>query len=183
MAGVTIYPSGKEATSLKETQFLTKTSKELLENMERKERGDILQSSFDGDKFEATTACHNGLVWAVMRAYNHHHHLKIRPDDVWLAVLTQFSAYVNAHAKELRGSFVANEEQQELRTELRSDGRDISAAMTLLLQENVTDPKLRGWILPTFSTTTKTDTTVASIVMMGTMQRHLGLSSLAICGK
>lgn len=183
MAGVTIYPSGNEATSLKDTRYLTKTSKELLQRIDPKDRGNVLQSSFEGHKFEATLATQNGFVSALMQAYNHHQRLKIRPDDVWLAILTQFSAYVNAHAEELRDSFVAHQGKKELKTPLRPDWSEIVSAMTLLMHENVTDPELRDWILPNFSTTTETDTTVASIVMMATMQKYFEYSAETICGK
>ncbi|KAI1785227.1 hypothetical protein LXA43DRAFT_151204 [Ganoderma leucocontextum] len=36
--------------------------------------------------------------------YRSHHHLRIRPDDVWLAILVQLNFYINAHAEELRSS-------------------------------------------------------------------------------
>lgn len=47
-----------------------------------------------------------GLVSAALDAYNTHHNLILRPDDVWQAILTQFSFYVNANAEELRDCFV-----------------------------------------------------------------------------
>jgi Domain of unknown function (DUF4419) len=40
--------------------------------------------------------------------------------------------------------------------------------MTKLIDENIVDPTLRDWILPDFSTTTVTDSTVSAIIMMGT---------------
>lgn len=42
--------------------------------------------------------------------------------------------------------------------------------MTNLIEENIVDPSLREWIIPNFSNTTMTDTTVASIVMMATLK-------------
>jgi Domain of unknown function (DUF4419) len=42
----------------------------------------------------------NGFVDTVVHAYNEHQHLYIRADDVWFAVLGQFSIYVNEHAAE-----------------------------------------------------------------------------------
>ncbi|EIW77669.1 hypothetical protein CONPUDRAFT_167769 [Coniophora puteana RWD-64-598 SS2] len=56
----------------------------------------------------------NGLVRALLKAYNRHRALVLRPDDVWLAILTQFSFFVNAHAEELRSSFVSHEGKKEL---------------------------------------------------------------------
>lgn len=58
----------------------------------------------------------NGFVRAVFYAYSYHHHLTLRPDDVWFAILTQFNFFVNAHAEELR-SFVTHEDQKDLEVE------------------------------------------------------------------
>ena len=82
----------------------------------------IYQSSFSADYLSNhnVKASINGFVWAVIQAYNEHHSLVIRPDDVWLAILTQFSIYVNAHAEEHRRQFVAHDGQIEL--EIRHRG-------------------------------------------------------------
>lgn len=57
--------------------------------------------------------CGNGLVHTLEAAYSHHHHLTLRPDDVWLAVLSQFSIYVNKNAESLRSYFVTHEGKKE----------------------------------------------------------------------
>ncbi|KAJ7604156.1 hypothetical protein FB45DRAFT_1044189 [Roridomyces roridus] len=56
----------------------------------------------------------NGFVHTVVEAYNHHRALVIRPDDVWLAILSQFNFFVNANAELLRANFVAHEGQRKL---------------------------------------------------------------------
>ncbi|KAG8797798.1 hypothetical protein FRB91_008370, partial [Serendipita sp. 411] len=68
---------------------------------------EVLQSSYRHDP--AFSPRRNGFVDAVVEAYNNHHHLIIRPDDVWCAILSQFNLYVNANAEELRSKFVAHE--------------------------------------------------------------------------
>ncbi|KAJ6575578.1 hypothetical protein DFH09DRAFT_1311646 [Mycena vulgaris] len=52
----------------------------------------------------------NGLVHTVISAYNKHHNLILRPDDVWIAILTQFNFYVNANAELFRANFVRQKE-------------------------------------------------------------------------
>jgi hypothetical protein len=65
---------------------------------------DVFQSTFpDQASLNGLMPTGNGFVNAVIRAYGHHHALVIRPDDVWLSILTQFSFYVNANAELLRG--------------------------------------------------------------------------------
>jgi len=56
----------------------------------------------------------NGFVNAVTRAYDGHHHLIIRPDDIWQAIMTQFSFYLNANAEKFRSKFVDFEKKKEL---------------------------------------------------------------------
>lgn len=125
----------------------------------------------------------NGLVHTVMQAYNCHRHLIIRPDDVWLAILTQFSLFVNANAESLRGSFVSHEGQKNLHVELSCLDIDyLASEMTSLLHENITDPSIREWIMPNFTTTTAVDTTVSSIIMMSTLQKYFTYSCSVVCG-
>ena len=63
----------------------------------------------------------NGFVDACITAYNQHHHLVIRPDDVWAAIISQFSFYVNAHAEELQDTFVPAHKRKKLKIAVSSD--------------------------------------------------------------
>ncbi|OCK79451.1 hypothetical protein K432DRAFT_455361 [Lepidopterella palustris CBS 459.81] len=56
----------------------------------------------------------NGFVNVILRAFQQDFHLILRPDDMWLSILTQFSMYVNGHAEELRSIFVACEGKERL---------------------------------------------------------------------
>jgi hypothetical protein len=116
----------------------------------------------------------HGLVRAAYYAYSGHHHLVIRPEDIWFAVLTQFSFYVNANAEKLRSSFVAHKGKKGLvlLDPGQPDMGQMCRNMTKLIDENIVDPKLREWILPSFTTTTANDEVVASVIMMGTLQKY-----------
>jgi hypothetical protein len=122
-----------------------------------------------------------GLVSTVTNAYNQHHALVIRPDDVWIAILVQFNLYVNAHAEELRAQFVAHEGQQEIVVEL-SHIESLPTRMTDEMEKYIVDPDLRGWILPNFSTTTSTDTIVAAVTMMATLKAYFSYGAVLMCG-
>jgi hypothetical protein len=54
--------------------------------------------------------------------------------------------------------------------------------MTRLIEENIKDPSLREWILPSFTTTTKVDQTVAAILMMATLQKYFTFGCGTCCG-
>ena len=61
-----------------------------------------------------TLPTYSGLVGTVLTAFNLHQNLQIRPDDVWVAILVQFSSYVNARAEELRDRLVDFDDQMNL---------------------------------------------------------------------
>ncbi|KAK8023592.1 hypothetical protein PG993_011658 [Apiospora rasikravindrae] len=155
----------------------------------KKSYGGILQSSVEGHKLPPVLLAHkNGFVNAVARAYSSHHHLIIRPDDIWLAIISQFSIYVNKHAEELRGKFVAHEGQKELvivydnATRHTVDFANFARQISDLISENVVDDEICGWIKPAFSITTGDDVVVANIMVMGTLQAYFSFSCMMICG-
>ncbi|KAK0630760.1 hypothetical protein B0T17DRAFT_461842, partial [Bombardia bombarda] len=151
------------------------------------QRRHIVQSSFgDLDQNSTIFATKNGLVHSCIEAYNDHHNLVLRPEDIWFAILTQLSTYVNANADQLRSQFVDHTGQLRLEIVVESlEGLDHGAMayqMTKLMGDNLRDPELRDWVLPAFSTTNKCDQTVASIIFMGTMQKYFTYSWGTRCG-
>ena len=127
-----------------------------------------------------------GFVSAVLDAYGSHQHLRIRPDDVWLAILAQFSAYVSGHADELRHKFVNHEGQKGLRLEVSDlSAGSIAAFARLMLDEigkNIKDSSLVDWFLPSFSTSTENDQISASAMAMGTFQKYFKYTLGILCG-
>ncbi|KAI8606957.1 hypothetical protein BC830DRAFT_1073399, partial [Chytriomyces sp. MP71] len=129
----------------------------------------------------------NGFVDAVILAYNKHHNLVIRPDDIWIAIVLQFSRYVNANAEGLRHKFVAHEGQKELKVDgfgtlETADFGKLATQLAGKLKENVTDPDLYDWIMPAFSTTTANDSIVGSVALMTAMQKYFRLKMSLCCG-
>lgn len=181
---VTFHPANHKASQVSTNgeSYAAKTSKDLLSLCSDEEYRNcelIIQSSFSDSILGHRTvqASDNGFVRAVIDAYSGHHNLLIRPDDVWLAILTQFNIYVNAHPEDLRHHFVAHEGKKDLEvgaigsTETY-DWAKFPLEIGKLIEDNVTDPELRSWIIPDFSTTTAIDKFVCSIVMMSTLQHY-----------
>ncbi|KAF7346821.1 hypothetical protein MSAN_01821200 [Mycena sanguinolenta] len=123
------------------------------------------------------TTYSNGLINTVVAAYNRHHALILRPDDVWLSILCQFNFFVNANAELLRSSFVGHEGKRELviinvGNRYTLDFGSMARQMSDLIDKTVSDPTLRAWAIPKFTTTTTTDTTVASVMLMATLKKY-----------
>jgi hypothetical protein len=149
----------------------------------------IIQSSFSPEllRDQHIDPSENGLVHSCWRAYSNHHHLALRPEDIWFAVLSQTGFYINAHAEELRHLFVAHEGQKELEVvevgNLHSvDFGALAERMTREIQRNVLDPELRSWVMPDFTTTRDSDRVVASVLMMGALQEYFSYKMTLLCG-
>ena len=52
-----------------------------------------MQTTYGIEKF-STRYLTNGFVGSCMAAYNHHYHLSLSPDDVWIAITTSLARYV-----------------------------------------------------------------------------------------
>ena len=129
-----------------------------------------------------------GLVSVATIAYNKHHDLVWRPDDVWQAILTQFSLYVTHNSEKLRDRFVDFKGKHQL--EIKALGTlftvDFGNLARRMVDEqivkNIKDPSIADWLIPKFTTTTENDRIVASISMMATLQSYFGYISCLECG-
>lgn len=135
-----------------------------------------------GTETEEVRASANGLVSMALTAYNTHHDLVLRPDDVWLAITTQFAYYVAANAERLRGKFVSHEGRKKVVIYDPETYGDMVAEFNDRIQDNVKDPTIIDWLIPSFSTTTPEDRMVAGIVTMATMKSYLSFTCCLMCG-
>ncbi|RDX55247.1 hypothetical protein OH76DRAFT_1552446 [Lentinus brumalis] len=143
----------------------------------------VLRSSLKSEELSKISPSGNGFVHAVLDAWAGHFHLRIRPDDVWVAILNQLNFYINAHGEELRRYFVAHDGKKALI--LTSTGGDFAAfarKMSLKIRENVVDSTLVEWILPDFTTTTLHDRAVCSVVMMASLKQYFSYGLSETCG-
>ncbi|OAQ67104.1 hypothetical protein VFPPC_14433 [Pochonia chlamydosporia 170] len=131
----------------------------------------------------------NGFVDGIIRAFQQDLHLVLRPDDVWLAILTQFSFYVNGASDELRDKFVDHDGKKTICVDVTPqkfedvDIGKLSVQFTQAMKKQVKDgDEFVDWLLPKFSTTTETDEAVAAIMLMSTMKSYFEYLMLCGCG-
>ncbi|KAJ7142955.1 hypothetical protein C8R44DRAFT_692534, partial [Mycena epipterygia] len=121
----------------------------------------------DNTQFKIAPAPGNGFVDTVLCAYTHRHALVIRPDDVWLALVAQFSFYATAAGRFLDTPSAALALEISVDSDAaQPDVARLSRRITRLLQKTVPDADLRDWLLPEFSTTTLVDTTVSCLLVL-----------------
>ncbi|KAI0446933.1 hypothetical protein F4803DRAFT_501702 [Xylaria telfairii] len=130
----------------------------------------------------------NGFVHGLIRAFNQDLHLVIRPDDVWQAILSQFSLFINGNVERLRHMFVTFNGKRTLTvdvTPMRLSDLDlgkVAQEFASRIQDNIVDEELRQWMMPDFSTTTSHDKAVAAFSMMGAMQQYFDYVEMCGCG-
>ena len=146
----------------------------------------VLGSSFDPTQRIYYTP--NGFVNTVLRAYNAHQNLVIRPDDVWIAIVSQLSFYINGNAEELRSKFVTHDGKKELLLFIpitpldKIDWDSAGDRMTNLIDQNLVDKEFKEWVLPKFTTTTRVDKTVSAMLMMSSMKAYFSYKMEMLCG-
>ncbi|KAM9985541.1 hypothetical protein ACTFIZ_009089 [Dictyostelium cf. discoideum] len=129
----------------------------------------------------------NSFIHSAWKAYNNHHSLVLRPDNIWMAILTQFSFYVNKNSEQLRTNFVEFDGEKTLvvRTEfpiLTAPFDKLSIEMSKQIQRNIKDPGLRNWVIPNFTTTTDSDKVVYSISLMSILKKYFKFVMKTECG-
>ncbi|PON30867.1 hypothetical protein TGAM01_v200287 [Trichoderma gamsii] len=170
-----------------------RTASELLKEVHPKEHESmkrILGSSFATSFLSEShiSASPNGFVYSAYIAYGKHHHLTIRPDNVWFAILSQLGFYLGKHSKpkRLRCNTVLPEGTKQITLAYRdghSSGSRIYAYLAQKLNDEIFDEIQDPlWATPSFTTTTDTDRAVASALLMGTMQPYYECDLVMLCG-
>ncbi|KIJ32296.1 hypothetical protein M422DRAFT_213960 [Sphaerobolus stellatus SS14] len=150
---------------------------------------DLLQSSMpkEHDRIQNFVPRSNGFVDTILEAYNQHHNLIIRPDDIWVAILSQLSLYVNANSEELRKVFVQHKGKMKLELVYVGERRTFDFSImardfSKLLKKNINDPSFGDFVLPNFSTTGPNDTVICSMIMMSILKQYFEFSVVLSCG-
>ena len=129
----------------------------------------------------------NGLVEGIIRAFQQDLHLVLRPDDVWLAILTQFSLYVTAHAEEYRSKLVNHNGTEGFMVEnLRKESywkiADMIDEFVPKMKEKMASQDVYDWLVPRFSTTKEHDMAISTMIMMATMRPYTVFEMQGGCG-
>lgn len=134
----------------------------------------------------------NGFIGSLMQAYSGHHHVQLRPDDFWLAVVRGFDTLMleggpkgEGIAEEVRDSLV--EHKGKVKLVVRSGGTIRTGDVDWIVEQfakqidNKTKADVRSWIEPNFSTTTLLDRAVSKMALMSTMQRYFDYKAVFLC--
>jgi hypothetical protein len=146
----------------------------------------ILSSNFDPR--EGIRRSPTGFVSTVVQAYSEHYNLVIRPDDIWLTILSQLSYHINSRPEEFRHKFVSHEGKKTLKLKLLAhsitevDGDKVADQLVEVIDKALLDKELKEWVLPAFSTTEIDDRTCAAILMFASLKEYFNYNILLRCG-
>ncbi|KAN0040264.1 hypothetical protein ACTA71_012154 [Dictyostelium dimigraforme] len=129
----------------------------------------------------------NSFVLSAFQAYSNHYGLTIKPDDIWIAILVQFSLYLNANSEKLRNKIVDFDGKKQLvvvggGTLMTADYEHLTNLMTKQIEKNIKDPSIREWANKPFSTSTPNDTMAASIALMASLKSFFKYKMSLRCG-
>jgi hypothetical protein len=141
---------------------------------------DIIATAESGNE-AAILPSSGSFVRGAIQAWGEHLHLVLRPEEVWFTVLVQMNFFMNSHAEEIRHLFVDHEGQQVMYLEETEWFRVIQAFKDEI-QRRIKADWLMEWLEPRFTTTTREDTMVATVLMMGLMKAYFKFEGGIICG-
>ncbi len=132
---------------------------------------------------------HNGVVGTAMEAYNDHHTLCLRPDDLWISVMVGFAGHVDRNAEKMRHLFVEHGSGQSVQldaTEIGSiDTADYDSLVRQITEklDKTTKADVVAWSQCDFSTTTKSSRFISRLVLMASMKNYFTYKFYLKCGR
>lgn len=134
------------------------------------------------------TAPYHPFVQAVHTAYDKHHPLILRPDDVWLVIVQGLAHHINNNAEGLRKRFVQHEGQVHI--EVQRDGfvkgspdnnwPDVFGEFSANIHSHL--GKQHDLFIPDFSTTDPVSRAASEVVLMDAMQAYFSYGVSTCCG-
>ncbi|KAK5580419.1 hypothetical protein RB653_000436 [Dictyostelium firmibasis] len=155
------------------------------DNQEKQKEREVVRTSIE--KGVSKRIGGNSFVMSAFSAYSNHFGLAIKPDDIWISILVQFSLYLNSNSEKLRDRIVDFDGKKELvvfggGTLMTANYEQLTKQMTNEIEKNIKDPSIREWANAPFSTSTPNDTMAASIALMATLKSYFEYKMVLRCG-
>ncbi|CAG8451689.1 1689_t:CDS:2, partial [Funneliformis mosseae] len=139
------------------------------------------------------TMTSHGMAAAILHAYNHHQHLRLSPDDIWLTIAQGVSRHINYNAEKFRHYFVNHEGQEEIMIDagdilffnyfsLEGDWPEAVNRLVVKTDEAVEKIDIKSLLECNFSTTTNNSLTASRIVLLDMVKAYFTCKVLLLCG-
>ncbi|GBB91084.1 hypothetical protein RclHR1_01820013 [Rhizophagus clarus] len=142
---------------------------------------------------EQTMTSH-GLAAAILHAYNHHQHLRLTPDDIWLTIAQGVSHHINYNAEKFRSRFVNHKGQEKISiyagdilhtkgSRLEGDWPEVVNRLVVKTDQAVEKIDIKPLLECNFSTTTKNSLTASRIVLLDMVKAYFEFEvDCTLCG-
>ncbi|CAG8583007.1 9057_t:CDS:1 [Funneliformis caledonium] len=132
----------------------------------------------------------DGLAAAILHAYNHHQHLRLTPDDIWLTIAQGVSHHINYNAEKFRYYFVNHEGKKEicvsvdgiLNSEFEGDWPEVVNKLVVKTDQAIEKIDIKSLLECDFSTTTKNSLTASRIVLLDMVKAYFSYKICTECG-
>ncbi|CAG8541245.1 7136_t:CDS:1 [Racocetra persica] len=137
----------------------------------------------------------NGFVAAIIHAYNHHQHLRLSPDDIWLTISQGVSRHINYNAEKFRHYFVKHEGKKEVaifaddilhtnpnKDTLEGNWPEVVNRLVIETDKRVEKIDLAQLLECDFSTTTSSSLTASRIVLLDMVKAYFSFKVMLVCG-
>ncbi|CAG8543268.1 8731_t:CDS:2 [Funneliformis caledonium] len=135
----------------------------------------------------------HGMAAAILHAYNHHQHLRLSPDDIWLTIAQGVSHHINYNAEKFRHYFVNHEGQEEIiidaddilffnNSNLEGDWPEAVNRLVVKTDEAVEKIDIKSLLECNFSTTTINSLTASRIVLLDMVKAYFTYKVIFMCG-
>ncbi|RIA99452.1 hypothetical protein C1645_705546, partial [Glomus cerebriforme] len=152
----------------------------------------VISVDYDETLLKYPTANH-GLAAAILQAYNHHQHLRLSPDDIWLTIAQGVSQHINHNAEKFRSRFVNHEGKKEIivfvddilyRGDylLEGDWPEAVNRLVVATDQAVEKIDIKSLLECDFSTTTKNSLTASRIVLLDMVKEYFSYKLGICCG-
>lgn len=123
------------------------------------------------------------LVNGFLYAYNNHLPLKLRPDDIKLAIQSVISVCVNNNSEKFRSLFVSHEGKMKISVQNETfDPNFFCTVFADAMKNNIKDPVFVDKFTGRFSTTTPLIQTVSNMMLMNTLKEYFSFEMILCCG-
>ena len=155
----------------------------------------IIQSNLDlstpslyYSEYEHTTnmikgSTHNHLINAFIAAYNNHLPLRLRPDDILMALQMIIATCINNNSEKMRNLFVEHSDKMTLTvTRATFDLNYFCNQFKLLMQKNIKNPEFITKYTTSFSTTSILHSTISNMFLMNSLKEYFSFEMILDCG-
>jgi len=125
----------------------------------------------------------NGLINAFLFAYNNHIPLKVKVQDIHIALQLIISTFINNNAEQCRDMFVDHTGKKTLSViNDKIDFNTFGQMMRDEVKKNVKNSKFVDLLEPNYSTTKPICTTVSNLLVLNTLKEYFSYKFICCCG-